>query len=85
MPGSSKPQDAASTRNLNADTAVIRAKAKTYPIRREPGRMPGSILLRHGNADRAPPRNPPNRPLTPYDTCSSLPQRPVGSRSRSSV
>ena len=38
MPGSNKPQDAASMRNLNADTAVIRAKARTYPIRREPGR-----------------------------------------------
>jgi len=29
-------------RNLNADRAVIRAKAWAMPGRREPGRMPGS-------------------------------------------
>jgi len=42
MPGSTKPQDAASTRKLERGPRDIRAKVETYPIRREPGRMPGS-------------------------------------------
>ncbi len=42
MPGSTKPQDAASTRILERAPRDIRAKVETYPIRREPGRMPGS-------------------------------------------
>ncbi len=42
MPRSSKPQDAASTRELERGHRHIRTKAQACSNSREPGRMPGS-------------------------------------------
>ncbi len=38
MPGSSEPQDAASTRNAERGPRDIRAKARAYPPSKEPGK-----------------------------------------------
>ncbi len=44
MPGSSQPQDAASTRQLDRGHRHIRAKAQACPNDKEAGRMPASIV-----------------------------------------
>ena len=38
MPGSSEPQDAASMRKLESGPRAIRAKARAYPLSKEPGK-----------------------------------------------